>query len=59
MEAQMKQILMLSAAGVGVFGLWTTTVSADPSGWVLALASIAGAGFIGRPKTKPSMDVED
>ena len=55
----MKQILMLSAAGVGVLGFWTTSLSSDPSGWVLALAGIASAGFIGRPKTKPSMDIEE
>ncbi len=55
----MKQIMVLSAAGVGVIGLWSASVSSDPRGWVLALAGIAGAGLISRPKTKPSMDVED
>ncbi len=55
----MKQILVLSAAGVGVIGLWSTTATSDPVGWVLALAGITGAGFFSRPKTKPSMDVEE
>ncbi len=59
MEAVLKQILVLSAAGVGVVGLWTTSVSSDPGAWVLALAGIAGAGFLSWPKTKPAIDVDD
>jgi len=55
----MKQILVLSAAGVGVFGLWSLSFTSDPSGWVLALVGITGAGFFGRPRTKPAMDMEE
>jgi len=55
----LRQLIVLSAAGVGVVGLWSSPLSVDPGAWVLALAGIAGVGFLGRPKTKPTMDMEE
>jgi MYXO-CTERM domain-containing protein len=54
----MTQVLIGAATSVGVAGLLSATVS-EPTAWVLALAGIAGAAYLGRRRSKPSIDLED
>ena len=54
----MKQILLIAAATAGVAGLLAASVS-EPAAWALLLAGVAGAGFVGRPKGKPSIEADD
>ena len=56
--ALLTRVFFLAAAAVGAAGLWGASVS-EPGAWVLALAGIAGAGFIGRPKSKTALEDED
>jgi MYXO-CTERM domain-containing protein len=58
MGSLVKPAFLLAATAVGVASIWSASVS-DPGAWVLALAGIAGAGFIGRPKSKPSLEDEE
>jgi hypothetical protein len=54
----MKHILIVALASAGVAGLLGTTVS-EPAAWAVVLAGIAGTGFIGRRRTKKSIEIED
>jgi len=58
MGSPMTQVLIGAATSVGVAGLLSATVS-EPTAWVLALAGIAGAAYLGRRRSKPSIDLED
>jgi hypothetical protein len=50
-----KQILFIAAATAGVAGLLGASVS-GPAAWALVLAGVAGAGLVGRPKSKKSIE---
>ena len=54
----MKHVLIIAAASVGVAELLNTSVF-EPAAWAVVLAGIAGSGFIGRRRTKKSIEIED
>jgi hypothetical protein len=54
----MKHVLIMAVAGAGVAGLLTASVS-EPAAWALVLAGIAGSGFLGRRRSKKSIEIED
>jgi MYXO-CTERM domain-containing protein len=54
----MKHVLIIVVASVGVAELLNTSVS-EPAAWAVVLAGIAGSGFIGRRRTKKSIEIED
>jgi MYXO-CTERM domain-containing protein len=54
----MKHVLIIAVASVGVAELLNTSVS-EPAAWAVVLAGIAGSGFIGRRRTKKSIEIED
>ncbi len=54
----MKHVLIIAVASVGVAELLSTAVP-EPAAWALVLAGIAGSGFVGRRRTKQSIDVDD
>ena len=51
-------MLFIAAATAGVAGLLGASVS-EPAAWALLLVGVAGAGFVGRPKNKPSIETDD
>jgi MYXO-CTERM domain-containing protein len=53
-----KHVLIIAVASVGVAELLNTSVS-EPAAWAVVLAGIAGSGFIGRRRTKKSIEIED
>ena len=54
----MKHVLIIAVASVGVAELLNTSVS-EPAAWAVVRAGIAGSGFIGRRRTKKSIEIED
>ena len=54
----MKHVVIIAVASVGVAELLSTSVS-EPAAWAVVLAGIAGSGFIGRRRTKKSIELED
>jgi hypothetical protein len=57
-SAPMKHVVIMTIAGVGVAELLSTAVPA-PAAWAVVLAGIAGSGFLGRRRTKQSIDIDD
>lgn len=58
----MKHVLIMAGsgiiAGVGMAELFGASAS-SPAAWALVLAGMAGSGFLGRRRTKPSIDMEE
>ena len=54
----MKHVLIIAVASVAVAELLNTSVS-EPAAWAVVLAGIAGSGFIGRRRTRKSIEIED
>ena len=54
----MKHVLIIAVASVGVAEILSASVS-QPAAWAVVLAGIAGSGFVGRRRTRKSIEVED
>ena len=58
----MKHVLVMASTGIiasiGIVGLFGEA-SPSPAAWALVIAGVAGSGFLGRRRTKPSIEIED
>jgi hypothetical protein len=59
----MKDALIMATSGIiattGIVELFGESAASSPVAWVMVIAGVAGFGFVGRCRPKPSLEIEE